>query len=275
MSQFRTSDGINLHYLDAGAGPSLVLLHGWSGSAALFKHQLSALRQHFRIIALDMRGHGHSEKPSYGYRISRLAKDLRELLEFLDLKHVRLLGHSAGCSVIWCYWDLYGAERISKLVLVDQHPVIVAHPSWTASERQSFGAILKANELYRLADDLAGPNGVELTETLFSGMMTGAISDEQKRWILDVALQFPRTFAAQLIVDVATHDWRDTIARLTVPTLIVSGRASQVPWQSQVWMQTQIAGSRLETFDETEGGRHFMFLEAPNKFNAVLADFLG
>ena len=67
--------------------------------------------------------HGDSGKPAYGYRIARLAKDLEELLEHLNLKDVTLLGWSMGCSVIWGYWDLFRDKRIAKLILCDEAPL--------------------------------------------------------------------------------------------------------------------------------------------------------
>ena len=106
-------------------------------------------------------------------------------------------------------------------------------------------------------------------------MVTSAMSEEEKSWIIDLNLKFPREYAARLLYDLSTADWRDTIPQIDIPTLIVSGRASTVPWKSQVWIHEQIKGSRLEIFEEADGGRHFMFIENPDKFNRIVAEFIG
>ena len=62
---------------------------------------------------------------------------------------------------------------------------------------------------------------------------------------------------------------------LTLPTLVIGGRVSVVSWQSQAWIHEQIAGARLEIFEEHEGGQHFMFIENPAKFNQLVGDFIG
>ena len=105
---FETADGTTLSYQEAGEGRPLVLVHGWSQSAEQFLYQFNAFSASHHVIAFDQRGHGLSSRPDYGYRISRLAMDLRELLVGLDLDDVAILGHSMGCSVIWCYLDLFG-----------------------------------------------------------------------------------------------------------------------------------------------------------------------
>ena len=79
------SDGTNLHYIDAGSGRPLVMIPGWSQSAAEFKHQIDDLAIDRRVIALDMRGHGESDKPDHGYRIARLSRDLDDVLEQVNL----------------------------------------------------------------------------------------------------------------------------------------------------------------------------------------------
>jgi pimeloyl-ACP methyl ester carboxylesterase len=275
MAEFTTQDGVTLRYLEAGSGPTLLMLHGWSQGAALFKHQIEDLSQKYRVIALDMRGHGQSEKPQHGYRISRLAADLQEFITSLDLQSVNLLGHSMGCAVIWSHWELFAGQQVSRIVLVDEPPVVVASPGWSDEQRWTAGGMMEPNDLYRFADRLAGPEGVDTTREMIFSMVTSAVPETDKEWLLAVNLQFPRASAARLLVNNATQDWRDTIPRISVPTLIVSGRASQVPWQSQQWIHEQIAGSRLEIFEEADGGSHFMFLEAPDKFNALVADFLG
>ena len=86
--------GVTLRWLEAGAGEPLVMIPGWSQSAAEFKRQIPLLAHERRVIALDMRGHGESDKPSDGYRVSRLAADLHELFVALDLTDLDLLGHS-------------------------------------------------------------------------------------------------------------------------------------------------------------------------------------
>ncbi len=78
-----------------------------------------------------------------------------------------------------------------------------------------------------------------------------------------------------MLYDHATRDWRRIIPRINIPTLVVGGKTSLVPWKSQVWIANQIRGSRLEIFEESEGGNHFMFMENPQKFNRIVRDFMG
>jgi pimeloyl-ACP methyl ester carboxylesterase len=270
-----TSDGVRLHYLEAGSGKPVVMIPGWSQTAAQFKYQIARLHDRYRLIALDMRGHGESAKPAFGYKIARLSKDLHDVLVALDLREVTLLGHSMGCSVIWSYWDLFGAERLAKLILVDQVPFILSNPAWSPAELETSGAIFTTEALYEMYNALAGPNGVETTQSFIGGMVTSAMSAEEKAWMIERNLRLPRLHAATLLYNHATQDWRDLIPRITLPTLIVGGRGSLVPWQSQVWIHEHIPGSRLEIFEEHEGGKHFMFIEGAEKFNRLLAEFLG
>src|SRR6516164_9061960 len=114
---FVTSDGVQLSYIRQGSGRPIVLFHGWSQCAEEFKHQIEPLSTRCDVVALDQHSHGESQKVSYGLKISRLSKDLYELLTELDLNDVALLGHSMGASVIWGYIDLFGPERLSRIIL--------------------------------------------------------------------------------------------------------------------------------------------------------------
>ncbi|MEW5704235.1 MAG: alpha/beta hydrolase [Pseudomonadota bacterium] len=275
VGRVTVSDGVNLHYLEAGSGQPLLMIPGWSQTAEQFKHQIEGLSDRYRVIALDMRGHGESDKPNHGYKIDRLAKDVRDVIHALDLKGVNILGHSMGCSVIWNYWDLWGADRLSKMLLIDQMPMVTSNPAWSEQEIIDAGSVFTPETLYATVNDLAGPNGVAVTRGLIGGMITKTASDDVKSWIIDRNLRMPRRHAATLLYDHGTADWRDTIPRLDTPSLVVGGRVSFVPWQSQVWINQQIAGSRLEVFEEADGGSHFMFIEGCQKFNDIVRDFIG
>lgn len=275
QGSFITSDGVKLHYLEAGKGQPLVMIPGWSQSAAQFKHQLSGLSDKYRVIAIDMRGHGESDKPTYGYRIHRLSADVHEFLAAKSLSNVVLAGHSMGCSVIWGYWELYGSDRLSKLVLIDQMPMITANPTWGDQEKTDAGAVFDKNSLYDVTNALAGADGVKTTEGFITGMFTKAYSRDEVNWAIQENLKFPRPYAARLLYDHATNDWRDVIPRINVPTLIFGAKTSLVGWKSQQWIGTQIKGSRVEIFEEAEGGNHFMFMENPEKFNRIVKEFIG
>jgi len=272
---FTTSDGVKLHYFDAGSGQTLVMIPGWSQSAEEFKYQLQGLSDQYRTIALDMRGHGKSDKAQCGYKISRLAKDLHEFLIGLNLENVAVLGHSMGCSVIWNYWDLFGPERLAKLILVDQSPFLTSNPSWNAEELEASGALFDPQSMYDTVNGLAGPNGEETTRAVIGGMFTSAMSHDDREWIFQQNFLMPRECASALLYNHCTQDWSDLIPRIDIPTLIVSGRVSAIPWKSQAWIHKQIPGSKLEIFEEEEGGQHFMFFEGWKKFNQVVADFMG
>jgi non-heme chloroperoxidase len=272
---FTTSDGVRLHYIEAGSGKPLVMIPGWSQTAAQFKHQLTGLSDKYHVIALDMRGHGESDKPSHGYRIHRLSADVHEFLVARGLKDVTLSGHSMGCSVIWGYWELYGGDRLSKLVLIDQMPMITANPIWSDKEKEDAGPILDKNSLYDIPNALAGAEGVKTTEGFITGMFTKQYSRDEVNWVVQQNLKLPRAYAARLLYDHATNDWRDLIPRINIPTLVVGGKSSLVSWKSQQWIASQIKGSRVEIFEEAEGGNHFMFMENAEKFNRIVKEFVG
>ena len=272
---FTTNDGHRLHYIEAGSGKPLVMIPGWSQTAAQFKHQIEGLSDKYRVIALDMRGHGESDKPTHGYRIHRLSKDVHEFLTANNLTGVTLSGHSMGCSVIWGYWELFGGDRLAKLILIDQMPMITTNPIWSEQEKTEAGAILDKDSLYGVTNALAGPDGVKTTEGFITGMFTKQYPPEQLNWVIQQNLKLPRVYAARLLYDHATNDWRDMLYRITIPTLIVGGKVSLVGWKSQVWMSTQIPGAQVEIFEEEEGGNHFMFMENPQKFNRLARQFMG
>jgi non-heme chloroperoxidase len=94
------------------------------------------------VIAIDQRGRGESAKPGFGNKIHRLSKDLRELIIALDFTEVTVLGYSMGCSVIWGYWELFGVDRLAKIILVDEPPHLTANPARTPAEKEAAGALL-------------------------------------------------------------------------------------------------------------------------------------
>lgn len=272
---FKTNDGIELRYVESGTGKPLVLVHGWSHSTKLFDAQVEGLSDRYRVIALDLRGHGYSDKPGHGMRLSRLTKDLHEFLIALDLREANVLGHGMGAAVLWCYWDTFGSDRIAKLIFVDQSPFAMANPMMSEDELRLAGSSFDFKNLYSEVNGLAGINGGAVTEALIKGMTMRSTPRALVERIVSQDFRLPRADAAKLLYNWATHDWRDTIPRIKVPTLAVGAKGSPVPFESQLWIRDQIEGGRAEVFEVEEGGSHFMFMENPEKFNALVADFVG
>jgi non-heme chloroperoxidase len=271
---FRTSDDAELSYISAGRGRVIVLIHGWSQSAEQFKYQLLAFAERYRVVAIDLRGHGESEKVSYGYRISRLSKDIQELISALQLEKPHLLGHSMGCSVIWSYLDLFGSDEIDRLILVDQSPLHTLQSHWNNQELEESGATVTCEQLNAAVRALESDEAEEFTRNSLAAMVTAAMTNEQFEWMVQCNLRCPRSIAATLLYNQFHMDWRDQIVRIRKPTLIIGGRKSYIPWKSQVWINQSIPSSELEIFEEAEGGGHFMFIENPEKFNRRVLQFL-
>jgi non-heme chloroperoxidase len=263
-----------LHYLEAGAGKPLVLIHGVSQTAEQFKFQIEGLGDRYRVIALDLRGHGESEKPNFGLKIHRLAQDLREALVAANARDVALLGHSMGCSVIWAYCELFGTDRVGKIILTDEPPMLTSNPAWTPEEREA-GPILTPASLWEMANALAGPDGEATTRAFIGSTVTRNCPEDVKEWMLQCSARMARKDSATLLLNHGCQDWRDIIPRIALPTLVIGGRVSPIPWKSIAWIAKQIPGAQLGIFEENEGGSHFMFVENPTKFNQIVSTFVA
>lgn len=273
--RFVTSDGVALSYGCIGSGRPLVMIHGWSQTAAQFRYQVEAFGAHFQVAFYDQRGHGLSARPDHGYRIHRLAMDLREWLEHLDLREVVLLGHSMGCSVIWAYLELFGEERLTKLILIDEPPCLTLNPAWSAEEIAQAGAIFNAEAAVDLCNALAvDASSGAVSDGLMGSMLTPECPAALRAWMMECNRAMPRPLAATLMRHHAPMDWRDVIRRIRLPSLVIGAEASLAPASSIRWTAQQIPSSTLEIFGAEEGGSHFMFVENPEKFNRVVLDFL-
>ena len=271
----RTSDGVALNLLEVGSGPPLLLIHGWSQSAALFRYQLEGLSGRFRVLALDLRGHGESEKASSGYRLSRMAMDVHEVLEQLDLDAVHVLGHSMGNAVLWSHWELFGRDRFASMIIAEQPLALMARPAWSRTKREETGCLGGPEELASNCDSLEGADAEAFAAEFVDGMLSERVSPQDRRFIVEQNLLMPRAAASALLQSASTDDWRDLVPRIDIPTLIIAGKASVVSFASQEWIHRNVRNSRLVGFEEDEGGYHFMFWENREKFNRCVLDFLG
>lgn len=182
----RTHDGVTLSYLESGEGHPLVMLPGWSQTAAMYERQFDAFCRIARVIALDHRGHGESDKPDHGYRVQRLAKDLCELIETLQLVEPDILAHSMGAAVTWSYLSLFGAERPPRrLVFVDEPRALLARPDWSEDEREAAGAIIPSlDALSGFVTKVRESDRPETVAEILRPMFTNATSEAE---LLDIA----------------------------------------------------------------------------------------
>jgi non-heme chloroperoxidase len=162
-----------------------------------------------------------------------------------------------------------------KLILINQPPVLISNPNWTEEELSESGAIFDAQQLYNTLAVLREGSGEECVRQAFDLFLSKKATSEVKDMLLQNALKVPFNYARALMYDNCLNDWRETIPGIRLPTLVVSGRASPIPWKSQEWIHRKIIGSQLVIFEEEEGGSHFMFLENPQRFNRVQMEFLA
>lgn len=252
----------------------MVLLPGWSQSGRIFDHQLAGLSGGWRIVSIDHRGHGESSTPPTGYHIHRLAADLRDVIAANEFDSVHLLGHSMGCAVIWSYLELFGSDGLASLTLVDQMSCALRNPAWSDQQALDAGATMDAAGLFAFTDALRDTAEVDPRAAFLADVTSPALPPEQLAWLVGQGSTFDRQHAAELIFDVATHDWRPFVRHIRLPTLVVAGDSVNVPLPSQQWICSEIPGARFACVRARGGGTHFPFLESPDLFNAVVSEFL-
>ena len=126
LADVTLTNGVRLHYRRQGpqSGPALILLHGYSDSSLSFTRIMPLLPAEQRVIAVDFRGHGDSDKPDDGYRMTDFADDVIQLMDALDVPSAIVVGHSMGSFVAQALVER-APQRVSSLVLLASAPTAV------------------------------------------------------------------------------------------------------------------------------------------------------
>ena len=122
--------GLNIHYIEEGEGPLVVLLHGWGSNIELFQPTVDLLKNNYKVVTMDMPGFGQSEEPDEPWDVDRYVDFLLAFLEPYHPDKVILLGHSFGGRVIikLCARDL--PFKVEKVILVDSAGVLPVKSPW-------------------------------------------------------------------------------------------------------------------------------------------------
>ena len=213
-------------------------------------------------------------------RISNLSCDVNEVIQQLNLKDVVLLGHSIGCGIIWSYIELYGQDNLRATILLDQSTAIMSicyddYPgfkqNWFLMDIKDYSSLIcSLNDKENFDATIAGH--------FKSGFVSKAAEEIGLLNIwLDKINDMCHLNIAKLMLDTLTRDWRDMLHTITIPSLVVGGRLSIVPWQVMQWVSQQIPNTELKILSEDEGGVHSMFLdpEGDKVLSAEINNFLG
>jgi len=118
QAKFADVNGVKLHYLIAGTGDPIVLLHGFAETSHMWLPLIAKLSDKHTVIAPDLRGFGQSSAPADGYTKAAMAQDIHELMKSLKCDHIRLVGHDIGLMVAYAYAAQYPGE-VDRLVLME------------------------------------------------------------------------------------------------------------------------------------------------------------
>lgn len=268
-----TSNGIKLHYTDTGGeGRPVVLIHGWPLNGRSWADQEGALVDAgYRAIAYDRRGFGASDKPEDGYDYDTLATDLAGLLEGLDLQDVTLVGFSMGGGEVARYLGTHGDARVRSAVLA------AAVPPYLLKTDDNPDGGLADDDVQGMIDGVTSDRQGfldQFTTDFFSVDGEIKVSEDQRQQAL--ALEEPAVDAALAgcIDAFGRTDFRDDLAKISVPTLVIHGDGdATVPFEVSGKRSAEaISGAELVV---VEGAPHGFNVSHRDEFNAALLDFLG
>jgi len=276
INSFVTNDGVRLSYWEAGRGQPLIFIPGWSANGAEYINVMYLLAKDYRVIVLDPRNQGLSQRVDYGTRISRYSMDLKELGDHLQIDSASYVGWSMGASVLWGYIDLFGTDEMRKVAFVDEPISIYSHDDWSEQERLEAGGTTTSAE--RMVAGFTGRGPLNSLVTDMKPLERSQLKDSPA-FVNSEA--FASTFikndpeaVGRVLFDHVTNDWRDVVRRkIDVPAAIFSGEESNnLP--SQRWAASVIPNATLFSYSSAEHGDHFLMFKNPFKFTDDLRAFL-
>jgi len=253
---FVTSAGVRLHYVDQGAGePSFVFLPGWCCDHTFFQPQFDHFRSTHRVIAMDLRGCGESDRPPDGYDIPTQADDVAALCRQLGVEKPVIVGHSLG--------GMIGVELAARhpsvpraIVAVDPGPLAMLPES-----RAVFEAFIAA---------LEGPDSAAARRAYIDGMFLPSDDIERRRWITETMCSVPLEFALPVLRGVVEWNGVGALMLGEAPLLVL---LSETGGSNDPARLRALRSNKIE-FGVTVGAGHFIQLEVPDQVTPMIDRFV-
>ena len=251
-----TVDGINLHSIVTGKGPhTVILVHGWTCDDTTWESQVPELAKQYRVVTLDLPGHGKSESPKSGsLSMDLFARAVESVRAESKADRVVLVGHSMGTPVIVQYARLY-PKHVAGMVFVDGLVNLGTIPPQAAGGPPS-GQLM------------GGPGGPKAREQMIRGMFSASTTPETRKHILAMMLGAPEATAVGAMN--ATFDpaiWKGDV--FTQPILGLYADKSGL--NNADYVKAHFPNME---YHELAGTGHFLMLEKPAEFNSLLIAFL-
>ena len=255
-------NGVKLAYYLYGEGqPTLVFLVAWVWTAEFWQPQVNYFSQNFKMVTIDMRGTGDSDKPAGDYTLDLYADDLDSIIEELHEKNIVLIAESYGASIAIKYITRYPG-KVPKLVLVGVSPKFMA--------TDDFPIGMPANMLVEAQRAPEGFDWAVFLETVFPEPGTNYL----REWGLKMALKTPPEISLNSIANLFVADLRPLLKKIDMPTLILHGEKDMVftsVSEGAKYMQENIQGSKNYIIKDAG---HFPSITAADKFNGILKEFV-
>jgi pimeloyl-ACP methyl ester carboxylesterase len=291
--KFFQQPGCQLSYVDFGNAqlPDLVLLHGMQDHAMSMADIAHALSSHYHVVALDLRGHGHSDNPGI-YTMVHYISDLHALAEHCQLQRPVIVAHSLGGHIASRYCALF-AENVAKLVLLDGMgpPSIDDDPDNSLSKSRLRQAVLSVASQSRggrqMQDSAEALHRLRRNNPKLSLALAQTIVDHGVQAHDDGGVCWRFDAAVQMIWNTFSFDESETVwSWIECPTLIVTGDRALDYWvnmreslrgQEAFYQQTLLRRQQLFTDAKhliIDDASHMLHYDQPHKLNQLLLDFL-
>jgi len=253
-----TVDSARLYVEEHGGGDPIVLIHGLGSSARDWFAQIPFLEKHYRVITLDLRGHGRSDKPDEPYSIAQFARDVAVILRKMEAAPAHVVGLSMG-GMVAMQLAADAPELVRSLVVVNS-AVDVRLKTWRdvwfyVSRRFAVQALGMRRVGKLIADRLfVRPDQEDIR------------AEFVERWAGNDQAAYIRTVDAIMGWSVL-----DRLDRITMPALLVSSEHDYTPVSAKNLTVARMPNAELAVVD---GARHALPVERPDEFNALLDDFL-
>ena len=168
MPYLVVDDGTKIYYEETGKDKpeTILILHGLGSSHLKIKNFINQFKSDYHVVCYDHRGHEDSDIPKIHINVQRLAKDLNELIQYLALKNINIIGHSMGAATIFNYINQFGTSKLKTITAVDMSPYLsnkdwkggISRGEWTDEDF--------LQDLDRIFDDVGNANWVISKETM-------------------------------------------------------------------------------------------------------------